>query len=146
LGPTATAIERRTGQPSRKRQDFEQQAAERLAAAKVAGELERQGMGADRAILDLSGDLAAAIAQRDAQERQKRQALQAHLDSGRAEFRAKYEAHKAERERQRLAELGRAEVERQRKAELEKRLQQIEREQEANREQSRGRDGPGFSR
>ncbi|WP_413675663.1 MobQ family relaxase (plasmid) [Massilia cellulosiltytica] len=146
LGPTVTAIERRTGQPSHKRRDFEQQAAERLAAAKMAGELERQNQTANRSILDLSGDLAAAITQRDAQEQQKRQAFQAQLDSGRADFRAKYEAHKAEKEQQRLAELGRAEVERQRQSELEKRRQQLEREQEAQREQSRDRGGPGFSR
>lgn len=72
--------------------------------------------------LHLSGDLAAAIAQRDAQEEQKRRAFQAHLDSGRADFRAKYEAYKAykvEKEQQRLAQLGRAEVEQQRPPETE---------------------------
>lgn len=151
LGPTATAIERRTGEPSRKRLDFEQQASDRLAAAKDAGELERQGQAADRSILDLSGDLTAAIARRDqvaAQEQQKRQVFQEQLDTGRADFRAKYEAHKAEKERQRLAELGRAEVERQKIAELEKR-RQLMHDQKAEQDQSRqkGRDnGPGWSR
>lgn len=147
LGPTATAIERRTGQPSRKRLDFEQQASDRLAAAKEAGELERQGQAADRSILDLSGDLTAAIVRRDqvaAQEQQKRQVFQEQLEIGRADFRAKYEAHKAEKERQRLAELGRVEVERQRQVEQEKRRQQVER--EAKQEKSQDRGGPSLSR
>lgn len=60
LGPTATAIERRTGQASRKRQDFDQDVAERLALAKKAGELERLGQVLERSILDLSGDIEAA--------------------------------------------------------------------------------------
>ena len=72
LGPTATAIERRTGEASRKRQDFEQEAAERLTRAREAGELERQGKAADRAIIDLSGDLEAA--KRDRAEQQAREA------------------------------------------------------------------------
>lgn len=64
LGPTATAIERRTGQPSRKRQDFDQDVAERLTQAKKAGELERLGQVLERSILDLSGDIEAAKNQR----------------------------------------------------------------------------------
>lgn len=68
LGPHAHGFERRTGKPSRKRQDFEQEASERLARAREAGELERQGQALDRSILDLSGDLAAAKADRDQQQ------------------------------------------------------------------------------
>ena len=64
LGPTATAIERRTGQASRKRQDFDQDVAERLTQAKKAGELERLGQVLERSILDLSGDIEAAKNQR----------------------------------------------------------------------------------
>lgn len=60
LGPTATAIERRTGQASRKRQDFDQDIAERLERAKAAGELERQSQALEQSILDLSGNLEAA--------------------------------------------------------------------------------------
>lgn len=74
LGPAATGYERRTGEPSRKRQDFEQEAAERLARAREAGELERQGKAADRAILDLTGDLEAA--KRERAEQQERQRLE----------------------------------------------------------------------
>lgn len=64
LGPTATAIERRTGQASRKRQDFDQDVAERLTQAKKAGELERLGQVLERSIFDLSGDIEAAKNQR----------------------------------------------------------------------------------
>ena len=68
LGPAASGFERRTGKPSRKRLDFEQEASERLARAREAGELERQGQALDRSILDLSGDLVAAKADRDQQQ------------------------------------------------------------------------------
>lgn len=73
LGPTATAIERRTGEASRKRQDFDLDVAERLARAKKAGELERLGQVLERSILDLSGDLQAAKG-----ERVQQQATEAH--------------------------------------------------------------------
>lgn len=68
LGPTATAIERRTGQASRKRQDFDLDVAERLARAKQAGELERLGQVLERSILDLSGDLETAKNERIQQQ------------------------------------------------------------------------------
>mgnify|MGYP000867295247 CR=1 FL=1 len=68
LGPAASGFERRTGEPSRKRLDFEQEASERLARAREAGELERQGQALDRSILDLSADLVAAKADRDQQQ------------------------------------------------------------------------------
>ncbi|MBY0577922.1 MAG: MobA/MobL family protein [Burkholderiales bacterium] len=79
LGPTATAFERRTWEPSRLRLDFEREAMERLERAREAGDLERQGKALDRAILDLSGDLNAARAERDRQQRdaeQKRQRIE----------------------------------------------------------------------
>lgn len=66
LGPTATAIERRTGEPSRRRldQQAEQQAAlERLQAAAAAGVAERQGAAS---VVDLQTQLGAAMAERDA--------------------------------------------------------------------------------
>lgn len=69
LGPAAAGFERRTGEPSRKRQDWQQEAADRLARAREAGELEHQGKEIDRAILDLSGDLAAAKREREKAER-----------------------------------------------------------------------------
>jgi hypothetical protein len=93
LGPAATGYERRTGEPSRKRQDFEQEAAERLARAREAGELERQGKEVERSIIDLSGDLEAAKRERAAQ--QERQAR---------------EREKAQQERQRLERMSSREL------------------------------------
>ena len=91
LGPAATGYERRTGEPSRKRLDFEREAAERLVLAKEAGELERQSQQAERSILDLSGDLHAAKAERD---RQPTPDLLQAAAAGVADFRAKFEAMK----------------------------------------------------
>ena len=68
LGPVATAYERRTGEPSRKRLDYRDEALERLAHAREAGELERQAKEADRSIIDLSGDLEEAKRERTAQQ------------------------------------------------------------------------------
>jgi ATP-dependent exoDNAse (exonuclease V) alpha subunit len=82
LGPAATGYERRTGEPSRKRLDFEAEIAERLARAKEAGELERQSRQIDRGILDLSGDLEAAKADRSHQQ----QAEQAKQQEAAREF------------------------------------------------------------
>ena len=65
LGPTASAIERRTGKASRRRQDFDQEAIDRLSAAKELGQLERERDTLQSSILDLSGDLAAAKIERD---------------------------------------------------------------------------------
>ena len=65
LGPTATAIERRTGQRSRIGQDFDQVVAERLRKAQEAGQLEEQGQAIDGSIIDLTGDLQAALQERD---------------------------------------------------------------------------------
>jgi hypothetical protein len=69
LGPAASEYEQRTGESSRIRMDFDQAVAERLASAKAAGELERQGHQLDRSIFDLSGDLKTALAERDRQQR-----------------------------------------------------------------------------
>lgn len=100
LGPAATGYERRTGEPSRKRLAFRDDALERLARAREAGELERQATAADRAILDLSGDLAAAKAERD---RQPAPEVRQAAAAGMADFRAQFEAHKQ-------AELGKAQA------------------------------------
>ena len=64
MGPTATALERR-GEKSRKRQDWEAEASERLSAAREVREQERGAAALDRAILDTSADLAQARAARD---------------------------------------------------------------------------------
>jgi hypothetical protein len=88
LGPTATAIERRTGQASRKRQDFDQDIAERLERAKAAGELERQSQALERSILDLSGNLEAAKTTRI--QEQAAELLKRATERSEAEAGAKY--------------------------------------------------------
>ena len=91
LGPAATAIERRTGQRSRIGQDFDLAAAERLRKAQEAGLLERQAQAVDRSIIDLTGDLQAALRERDkAQEAQR-------LADFEAQTTASMEAFKAQR-------------------------------------------------
>ena len=91
LGPSATAIERRTGQRSRIGQDFDLAAAERLRKAQEAGLLERQAQAVDRSIIDLTGDLQAALRERDkAQEAQR-------LADFEAQTTASMEAFKAQR-------------------------------------------------
>jgi len=91
LGPAASGYERRTGEPSDKRIQQEREASDRLAKAKEAGELERQSRQIDRSILDLSGDLKAAIAER---ERQQVMPSPDVLRAGVAEARAKFEQAK----------------------------------------------------
>lgn len=117
LGSAATGYERRTGQPSRKRQDYEAEAAERQARAREAGELERQRLDAERSILDLSGELDAAKHERWQQEEDEiERAWQAEAERQRliAEARAQIERQRQEAERQRQEA---AEAERQRFAE-----------------------------
>lgn len=91
LGPTAAGFERRTGEKSNKRLDWEQDTADRLTRAKALGELERQSRQSDRLILDLSGDLSAAKAERD---RQPAPEVKQAAASGVADFRAQFEQAK----------------------------------------------------
>lgn len=91
LGPTAAGFERRTGEKSNKRLDWEQDTADRLTRAKEAGELERQSRQFDRSIIDLSGDLSAAKAERD---RQPAPEVKQAAASGVADFRAQFEQAK----------------------------------------------------
>ena len=91
LGPTASAIERRTGERSRKGQQHDQDALERLARAKALGELERQEKASAASILDLSGDIQAA--KRDRAQQQEREARE-----------------RAQAERQRLERMSAAEL------------------------------------
>ena len=67
LGPSAVGYERRTGEKSRRRLDWEREVAERLARAKELGELEREQQAVESKIISLSTDLAAARAERDLQ-------------------------------------------------------------------------------
>lgn len=81
LGPAAAGFERRTGETSQRRQEAEATIAERLAKAKEVGELERAEREATRSILDLSGDLAAALAERRRLEAEKAKAEAVRLPS-----------------------------------------------------------------
>lgn len=136
LGPAAVGFERRTGELSRKRLDYQQEAMERLVAARDAGELERQGLDVARGLLDLSGNLDAAKRERDQ--------LQQVITSGVADIRAQFQQHKAiEAERQRLMEvraLATQERERQRQAEAAKQA-----EQERSKAKTKGIDRSGPS-
>jgi hypothetical protein len=68
LGVAATGYERRTGQASRKRLDFEREIAERLGKAKELGDLEREAQALERSLIDLSGSLVTAKTERDKQQ------------------------------------------------------------------------------
>ena len=81
LGPAAAGFERRTGEKSQRRQEAEATIAERLAKAKEVGELERAGREATRSIIDLSGDLAGALAERRRLEAEKAKAAAVRLPS-----------------------------------------------------------------
>lgn len=151
LGPTATAIERRTGEASRKRLDFEQDAALRLFRAKLAGELERSTQALDQSIIDLSGDLDAAKTERAKQQEQAarlaadKDAARAQLVSGATDFRARFMADRAaKQERERQAEQARkaAELEQRRKAMLEQAAAERARPVATPK---KDRDGPDFS-
>lgn len=83
LGPSAAGFERRTGQPSSRRLDMEREAAERLKKAKELGEYERYERQIDASIIDLSGDLGTAKADREE--------LNRLIEKGKADFREKYE-------------------------------------------------------
>ncbi|MCG9057308.1 hypothetical protein LH442_15325, partial [Laribacter hongkongensis] len=72
LGPTATAIERRTGQPSRKRHEHTRETAERLARSQEAGELESQGKAVEASILRLSSDIEVAKREKAIQQMDRR--------------------------------------------------------------------------
>ena len=164
LGPQAHGYERRTGQPSAKRIQQEQEAAERLARAKALGELERQGKSLDRGIIDLSGDMRAALRERDQlqaeRDRQPAPEVKQAAAAGVADFRAMFEAQKlaelgkqqareaferqkAEQERQKQAEQARQQAQADRLKELADQRERQRQEREAKKQE---RDGPGWSR
>ena len=87
LGPSATAYERRTGLPSKKRQNWEEYANQRLLAAKEQGELEREAQEVEASIIVLDTDLKAAKAERD---RQPVYPSAKEIEEGKASFVAGY--------------------------------------------------------
>jgi ATP-dependent exoDNAse (exonuclease V) alpha subunit len=89
LGPAATNYERRTGKPSHRRQELEQEINGRLRSARNQGQLERQSAQLERSIIDTSGDLAAA--------KKERTDIHQEANEGRAAVRAEYERYKQEK-------------------------------------------------
>lgn len=124
LGPAASGFERRTGEPSRRRQDFEQEAAERIARAKTLGELERQGNEVDRVMIDLSGDIAKAKSERDHQRSEAKNELEGLAAQFLANYAATQALEKAAQEfRDKQAIEQQAQRDREARAELEKSVQ-----------------------
>lgn len=112
------------------------------------GELERAQRQAFR-VIDLSGDLAAARAERERRERQPAPEVQ-QAAAGMADFRARFEAHQVaeagKRQAREAFEQFKAEQERQRQAEL---ARQRERQAGIERQQPKrghGKDGPSLER
>jgi len=123
LGPTATAIERRTGQPSRKREAWERVAIEKLAEAKEAGELERQREAVEGSIIALSGDIEQA------------RALSRDINTGRERVR---EAYKTQKLLKWHESYKRQQAEEAQKKEQERKRQEEERQRELQRQSGRG--------
>jgi hypothetical protein len=139
LGPQASGYERRTGQSSTKRIQQEQEASERLAHAKALGELERQEKALARSIIDLSGDMQAALRERDQlqaeRDRLPMPEVKQAAAAGVADFRAMFEAQK-------LAELGKQQA----REAFEKQKAEQERQRQEGGTKKPKRDGPDWSR
>ena len=162
LGVAATGYERRTGEPSHLRLRFEREAAERLLRAKEAGELERrerqerekEAGQLDRSILDLSGDIKAAKAERDRQvaaagkaafRAQFEQARQ--IEAGKQQEREAFQRAKADRQaEERQAELARQQAEQREKARLQEIAEKLEQQRQKDLGRKQGRGSPGRSR
>jgi hypothetical protein len=71
LGPAASAYERRTGEPSRRRLDFKAEVDERLAHAAEIGRRKRLQNQAVETLITLETDIAQALRERDAESRTK---------------------------------------------------------------------------
>jgi ATP-dependent exoDNAse (exonuclease V) alpha subunit len=139
LGPSATGYERRTGESSRRRLDMQQEASTRLQQAKEAGELERASAEAGRSILDLSGNLQAAVRERDWQPTAE---FRQQAAEGMAAFQAQFAAYQLAQEGQRQFREAFA------KHEAEQARQQVRSPDEAPPEQTQnaGQRGLGYSR
>lgn len=98
LGPGASGYERRTGQASRVRLSWDEEAGitNRLRAAGEAGRSERQAQRADRSIIDLSGDLAGAKRERESY-REAAGELRAGADAVRRQMREEQQKEIARR-------------------------------------------------
>jgi ATP-dependent exoDNAse (exonuclease V) alpha subunit len=145
MGPAVAAMERR-GVKTEVGKRIEDEVAERLARARAEGIKERELVQANKSIIDLSGDLAAA--KRDCAAAELVAQAKTQLVSGAADFRAKFMANRAAKiEADRQVDLARqaaerAQLEARRKTELERIAQ--ERQRQALRPGPK-KDGPDFS-
>lgn len=139
LGPAACGYERRTGEPSSKRLDFEAEVTERLARAQEAGEIERQSHQLERSILDLSAQMEAAT-----KERNQLQEIAVGMANFRANFEAKKQAELIRKEARDALIAKQASEQEQRRQEQQKR-EQLEKQQNEVKTQRRERDR-GWSR
>lgn len=99
LGPAAAGFERRTGEKSAKRQDWERASAERLGQAKTLGELDRaRAAQLEHSILDLTGDLAGARAERARQQQAAQIDAQAAAREYARQAAAQFKAEQAARD------------------------------------------------
>ena len=130
LGPSAIAYERRTGLPSKKRQNWEEYANQRLLAAKEQGELEREAQEVEASIIVLDTDLKAAKAERD---RQSVYPSAKEIEEGKASFVAGYK----QSQQNRLSKQHETEQERLAQIEIEQETQRLEQEAAQKREQAR---------
>jgi len=145
LGPSVIGMERRgiqTEVGNRVREEKRQEMQLQLERAKELGQLERQGREVEQSILDLSGDLKAALKERD-----QHQALEAEArDEGKEALRAFREELAKERGILKEMSLERAkELERRKAIEREKTLE-LEKERQHERHKGLERDGPEFER
>ena len=144
LGVAATGYERRTGEPSWKRLQFEREAGERLARAKELGKLERQSLQLDRSVIDLTGDIQAAKAERDQGALQLKQAAAAGMAAFRAQFEQARQIEAGKQQALEAFQRFKAEQrEKTRAQEIAIKLEQQRQEREAKKQE---RDGPGWSR
>lgn len=147
MGPAVAAMERR-GVKTEVGKRIEDEVADRLARARAVGDKERELAQANRSVIDLSGDLAAA--KRDLAAAQLVGQAKTELVSGAADFRAKFMADRAaKQEQERQAEQARqaaerAQLEARRKAELERIAQERQRPARP-RGPSKDNDGPDYS-
>jgi hypothetical protein len=107
LGPAVSGLVRR-GADSEVARRMGEEANARLFAAQEIGRIERELAESDRSILDLSGDLAKAQADRD-----RNRPTREEMDRGISDARRAYEQHKADQAAQQLKAEQEAERERQ---------------------------------
>lgn len=136
MGPAVAAMERR-GVKTEVGKRIEDEVADRLACARAEGDKERELAQANRSVIDLSGDLAAA--KRDLATTELVGQAKTQLTSGAADFRAKFMADRAAKIEADRQAVERAQLEARRKAELERIAQGRQRQARPRPEPSRGR-------